>query len=158
MRQPSVGNEDSLKSACQTLHMKVRQILYVALALVVLAIGGGQASAAVLGGTIEYSKSGGIAGIDESMKIGRDGRGKIEQRSFRLTAGERSKLAAAIRRADLAHTKSPKGASCCDMFFYSIRYRGHKVSWDDTSRRKLPDRLSDLHAMLSELYERYAPS
>ena len=68
------------------------------------------------------------------MKIDRDGRGKIEKRTFRLTAREGSRLAAAIRRADLAHTRSPKSAGCCDFFFYSIRYRGHVVRWDDSAR------------------------
>ena len=46
-------------------------------ALLMLVSGAGRSSAAVLGGTIEYSKSGGIAGIDESMKI--DDPEKIEQ-------------------------------------------------------------------------------
>jgi hypothetical protein len=137
--------------------MKVRPTIWFALALLMLAIGGPAASAAVLGGTIQYSKAGGIAGISESMKISPDGRGKIENRTFRLTATGGTKLAAAIRRADLAHTKSPKGARCCDAFFYSIRYRGHKVEWDDTARN-LPDRISDLSTMLSRLYRRYAPS
>ena len=91
------------------------------------------------------------------MKIEPDGRGKIEQRSFRLTAGERSKLAAAIRRPT-SRTRRARRAPAAATCSLLVRYRGHKVSWDDTSRRKLPDRLSDLHAMLSELYERYAPS
>jgi hypothetical protein len=126
----------------------------LALALLLLTAGCGQASAASLGGTVQYAKSGGIAGISESMRISSDGRGKIEARSFRLTATEVSKLATALRRADLAHTKSPKGAGCCDVFFYSIRYRGHEVKWDDSSR-SLPRRIADLHSMLSRLYEKY---
>ena len=137
--------------------MKVRLIVALAVALFALVTGGQPASAAVLGGTIEYSKSGGIAGIDESMRIDRDGHGKIEKRTFRLTAREGSRLAAAIRRADVAHTRSPKSAGCCDFFFYSIRYRGHVVRWDD-SARALPDRISDLQTMLARLYTRYAPN
>jgi hypothetical protein len=130
--------------------------LCLVLAMLLLTAWCGQASAAGLGGTVQYAKSGGIAGISESMKIGSDGRGKIEARGFRLTATERSKLATALRRADLAHAKSPKGAGCCDLFYYSIRYRGHEVEWDDTART-LPRRIADLHAMLSRLYEKYAP-
>jgi hypothetical protein len=131
--------------------------LCMTLALLLLTAGCGQASAAGLGGTVQYAKSGGIAGISESMKIESDGRGKIEARDFRLTATERSKLATALRRADLAHTKSPKGAGCCDLFYYSIRYRGHAVEWDDTSPG-LPRRIADLHSLLSRLYEKYAPN
>ena len=64
--------------------------LSLALALLVLTGGCGQASAAGLGGTVKYSKSGGIAGIRESMTIGSDGRGRIEKHRFRLTATERA--------------------------------------------------------------------
>jgi hypothetical protein len=135
--------------------MKAPVRLCVALALLVLTVGCGQAAAAGLGGTVQYAKSGGIAGISESMKIGSDGRGKIDKHSFRLTRNEASKLATAVRSADLGHAKSPKGASCCDVFYYSIRYRGHEVHWDDTSRG-LPRRIADLHLMLSRLYEKYA--
>ena len=88
------------------------------------------------------------------MKIDRDGRGKILKRSFRLTATERSKLATAVGKADLAHAKSPKGGACCDLLYYSIRYRGHEVQWDDSSR-SMPSRISDLYSMLSRLYEKY---
>jgi hypothetical protein len=137
--------------------MKVSIRLSVALALLLLTTGCGQASAAGLGGTVKYARSGGIAGISESMTIASDGRGRIEKRSFRLTASEGTKLAAVLRKADLAHVKSPKGARCCDVFYYSIRHRGHEVTWDDSSRN-LPRRVSDLAAMLSRLYEKYAPN
>lgn len=137
--------------------MKVHPALCLALALLILTTGCGQASAAGLGGTVQYSKSGGIAGISESMKIGSDGRGTIEKRSFRLTKTEGSKLATAIRKADLAHAKSPKATGCCDLLYYSIRYRGHEVQWDDASR-DVPSRVSDLYSMLARIYRRYAPS
>ena len=89
------------------------------------------------------------------MKIDRSGRGRIEERTFWLSAREGPRLAAAIRRADLAHTRSPKSAGCCDAFSYSIRYRGHSVHWDDTAR--VPSGLADLSARLSGLYRKYAP-
>jgi hypothetical protein len=126
----------------------------VALAFLLLTAGCGQASAAGLGGTVQYSRSGGIAGISEAMKIGPDGRGKIAKRSFRLTATEGKRLATALRKADLAHTKSPKGGGCCDLLSYSIRYRGHQVRWDDASP-SMPSRISDLYSRLSRLYEKY---
>jgi hypothetical protein len=129
--------------------------LCLALALMLLTAGCGQACASGLGGTVKYAKSGGIAGISESMTIGPDGRGRIETRRFRMTATERAKLGALLRKADLAHAKSLKGASCCDFFSYSIRYRDHEYEWDDSSS-SLPRRLSDLAAVLSRLYEKYA--
>jgi hypothetical protein len=136
--------------------MKVRLTVFIALAGLVFAACAGQSSAAVLNGSIEYSKSGGIAGIDESMTIDRKGRGKIARKSFRLTSNQGRSLAAAIRRADLAHVRSPKGGSCCDFFEYSIRYRGHRVTWDENNSDQLPERVLELQSMLAELYERYA--
>lgn len=116
----------------------------------------GSSSAAVLGGSIEYSKSGGIAGIEERMKIDRDGRGRIEARRFKLDSRQAKRLAAAIRRADLARSKSPGADSCCDFFQYAIRYRGRTLSWDENSENELSTRVRDLAAMLADLYERHA--
>jgi hypothetical protein len=87
------------------------------------------------------------------MRIASDGRGKILKRSFRLSSTERAKLATAVRKADLASAKSPKGMGCCDLFYYAIRYRGHAFEWDDTAR--VPSRIADLATMLSRLYEKY---
>ena len=136
--------------------MRVWYPVLIALSLVGFAVAPVGSSAAVLGGSIQYSKSGGFAGIEESMKIDRDGRGKIARRSFRLSGREGRGLAAAIRRADLADVRSPKGASCCDFFSYEIRYRGRTVSWDEGNDRLVPRRVRELRAMLGELYERYS--
>ena len=115
----------------------VRLTVLIGLAGFLFAACAGQSSAAVLGGSIQYSKSGGIAGIEESMKIDRDGKGLIERKRFRLSARQAKSLAAAIRRADLERAKSPKGGSCCDFFQYEIRYRGRTVSWDENSEDEL---------------------
>jgi hypothetical protein len=136
--------------------MRVWYPLLIALSLVGFAIAPVGSSAAVLRGSIEYSKSGGIAGIEEAMKIDREGRGKIARRTFRLSSRERRSLAAALRRADLASVRSPKGGGCCDFFAYEIRYRGHTVSWDESSDRLVGRRVRELQAMLGELYARYA--
>jgi hypothetical protein len=143
------------RGSWETGAVKLPFRLCVTLALLLLTAGCGQASAAGLGGTVKYAKSGGIAGISESMTIGSDGRGRIEKRSFRLTASENAKLAAMLRKADVAHVKSPKGARCCDHFHYSIRYRGHEVRWDDGSG-SVPRPVSDLAALLARLHEKYA--
>jgi hypothetical protein len=134
----------------------VRPTVLIALAAVLFAACAGQSSAAVLGGSIEYSKSGGFAGIEESMKIDREARGRIERKRFRLGAREGKRLAAAIRRADRARTRSPKAGSCCDFFQYEIRYRGRTIRWDENTQDELPARVRDLQALLAELYERHA--
>jgi hypothetical protein len=135
--------------------MRVRATVFVAL---VFAACAGQSSAAELAGSIEYTKSGGIAGIEESMKIDRNARGRIGAKRFTLPARDARALADAIRRADLTRVKSPKGSSCCDFFEYTISYRGHRVTWDENQEDQLPRRVRDLQERLAELYERYAPS
>jgi len=136
--------------------MRVRALVFAALAGLVLAAGAGQSSAAVLGGSIEYTKSGGIAGIEESMKIDRNARGRIGAKRFTLPSRTARGLAAAIRRARLTRVKSPEG-SCCDFFQYEIRYRGQRVTWDEGNEDQVPRRARELRERLAELYERYAP-
>ena len=136
--------------------MRVWYPVLIALSLMVFAIAPVGSSAAVLRGSIEYSKSGGFAGIEEAMRIDRDGRGKIARRGFKLSSREGRSLAAAIRRADLAHVRSAKGASCCDFFAYEIRYRGRTVTWDDGNEAQMPRRVRELESMLGEFYERYS--
>lgn len=131
-------------------------MLLAAVAGIVFAACAGQSSAAALGGSIQYTKSGGIAGIEESMKIGRDHRGRIGAKTFKLTAAEARRLAGAVQRADLTRVKSPKGGGCCDFFAYEIRYRAHRVAWDETTEDRLPKRVRELSGLLGELYERYA--
>lgn len=135
--------------------MRVRALVFAALAGFVFAACAGQSSAAVLGGSIEYTKSGGIAGIEESMKIDRSGRGRIGAKRFTLPASAARGLATAIRRADLARVKSPK-SNCCDFFQYEIRYRGHTVTFDESTADRMPRRVRELHTRLADLYERFA--
>ena len=136
--------------------MRVWLPVLIALSLVGFAIAPVGSSAAVLRGSIEYSKSGGIAGIEESMKIDRDARGKIARTSFRLSGRESRSLATAIRRADLANVRNPKGGNCCDFFEYEIRHRGRTVRWDESTSDQMPRRVRELQELLGELYERYA--
>ena len=136
--------------------MRVWLPVLLALSLLGFAIAPVGSSAAALRGSIQYSKTGGIAGVEESMKIDREGRGKIARRAFKLPRREGRRLATAIRRADLADVKSPKEPTCCDFFAYAIRYRGHTVSWDEGNDGSLPRRVRELGAMLGEFYERYS--
>jgi hypothetical protein len=135
--------------------MGLRASILGALAIMLLACGG-QSSAAVLGGTISYSRSGGFAGVSERMRISPAGEGRIGTHTFRLPSKERRDLAAAIRRANLASFRSPRRADCCDMLYYAIRYRGRRVAWDDSSSHRVPERILDLYSRLADVYERYS--
>ena len=136
--------------------MRVWLPFILALSLVGFAVAPIGSSAAVLRGSISYSKSGGIAGIEESMKIDRNARGKIARRTFKLPRREGRRLATAIRRADLADVKSPKEPTCCDFFSYEIRYRGHTVTFDDGNADQVPRGVRELQELLAALYETYA--
>ena len=89
----------------------------LALSLVGFAIAPVGSSAAVLRGSIEYSKSGGFAGIDESMKIDRDGRGKIDRKTFRLDRREGSQPRCGDpQRRPRAREAARRARNCCDFF------------------------------------------
>lgn len=139
----------------------MRLTFTLALALFSLAgCGGDESSAATLKGPIQYSRSGGFAGVTEKMTIQPDGRGETStltrKRSFKLTAEQRRDLAAAVRKADLEHAKSPKSGPGADALNYSIRYQGHRVGWSDLSDAP-PKAVGDLYTRLGRLYRANVP-
>jgi len=138
--------------------MGVRALLLVAIAF---AACGNDASAATLQGSVQYGKSGGIAGVIQKLTIKPDGSGVAStyetKRSFRLGANTLRLVEKAVRDANLAHTRSPKADSQgADGFNYGVAYRGHRVSWSDFTADP-PKRVVRLYVLLDEIYERYAP-
>ena len=128
---------------------------------VLLAACGGEASAATLKGTVTYSKSGGIAGLGQELRVQKDGRAVAssyeDKRSFKLSRAQLKSLTTAVTKADLAHTKSPKSTGDgADGFEYGVSYRGHRVHWSDFTDDP-PQRVRRLYDLLDELYERYSP-
>ena len=137
--------------------MRVWLPVLIALSLLGFAIAPVGSSAAVLRGSIEYSKSGGIAGIEESMKIDRDGRGKIARSDVPALRAARAAAwpprSAAPTSRTCAARRAPAAATSSQ---YEIRYRGHTVTWDDGNEDQVPRRVRELQAMLGEFYERYS--
>ncbi len=139
--------------------MGVRQTLILGIALLALAGCGDDSSSATLDGPIEYSRSGGIAGVVEQMVIQPDGRGETstlnDKRAFQLSEEQRTELAAAVADADLPGVKSPDKRPGADAFDYGITYGGNEIVWSDLTER--PEGVDDVYSMLSDLYEANAP-
>jgi hypothetical protein len=121
---------------------------------------GGEASAAPLRGSVTYGKSGGIAGLVQTLTVQPGGRAVAasaeRKRSFRLSRAKLKSLTAAVAKADLAHVKSAKPGPGADAFTYSVGYRGHRVRWDDFGDDP-PPRVLRLYRLLDDLYERHSP-
>ncbi len=139
--------------------MGVRQTLIGSIALLALAGCGGESSSATLEGPIEYSRSGGIAGVVEHMVIQPDGRGETstlkDKRAFELTEEQRTELAAEVADADLTGVESPDKRPGADAFDYGISYGGHEIVWSDLTER--PAGVDEVYSMLGDLYEANAP-
>jgi hypothetical protein len=141
--------------------MAVRAALILAFALLALAgCGEAESSAATLKGPIQYSRSGGFAGVVEKMTINTNGRGETRtvsrKRSFTLGAKQRRSLEKAVERAKLRDVKSPKAGSGNDALYYAISYRGHRVAWSDLTTSP-PEAVMELYAMLGDIYESHRP-
>jgi hypothetical protein len=112
-----------------------------------------------LDGPIEYSRSGGIAGVAETMTIQPDGSGETatlqDTRAFQLGEEQLDRLEAAVADADLADVESPERRRGADALEYGIAYGGNAIVWNDLTER--PDGVSELYSLLGALYEANAP-
>ena len=131
-----------------------------ALALVLLAAACGNAAGrlpAQLGGTVTYTRSGGMAGLYQQLRVDRQGRDRYtslkppRRRAFRVSAGDRSRLAEALRKADLAHLRIHRSAPVADAFHFTLAYRGHRLAFQQTDT---PRRLRPLLTLLDRLIRR----
>jgi hypothetical protein len=129
----------------------------IPLAVVVFLFAAAPAPAAVLGGPISYGCGGGFDGSTTHIQIHSTGRGKIDGGSpFKLTATEGRALRAAIKKADLAHVKSPKPTNGADIPGCGITYKGRSVDWDAMNGRSLPAAFHALARRLQRLYDKYS--
>jgi hypothetical protein len=133
--------------------MGVRRLSTLVLALCAPFACGGEASAARLKGPLGFDRSGGIAGLTESLKIQPSGRARVDTRrtkprSFTLTARERRRVEAAVAGARLARVKVPKHPYVPDAFVYRIAYGGRKINFDGPS---MPHAVEHLVGVLERL-------
>jgi hypothetical protein len=106
-----------------------------------------------LKGTLTYTRSGGLAGVDDRFTIKRDGRARLDGRSLRLLKVERDSVAALVDKADLASVKVVQRPAVPDAFIHSITYRGRTITFDDPSTPKKVKKLADLLGRLVQKYD-----
>ena len=138
-----------------------RGLISVALTATLLAGCGSSPPPTALQSAIEWSRTGGIAGIAEELRVQPDGAARASTRTaettFSLTEGELKRLNAAVSAADPEHQESPtaktQGADGMD---FRIAYNGHEVVWGSFTENPAPE-LQALYSLLADLYERHAP-
>jgi hypothetical protein len=133
--------------------MGVPRLSLLVLALCVCLACPGQASAARLDGQLGFDRSGGIAGLTESLRIQPSGRARVDTRrtkphSFKLSARERRRVENAVAGAHLARVKVPKHGYVPDAFVYRIAYGGRKIEFDGPS---MPHAVEHLVGVLERL-------
>lgn len=85
-----------------------------------------------------YSKSGGIAGMDEQLTIERSGAATLTSRGapsgrFQLTPAELSSLTDTLDAAPLDSKPTPTQTGCADCFEYSIAYGDTTLTADEVN-------------------------
>jgi hypothetical protein len=93
------------------------------------------------GALVAYTRTGGVGGVDEHLRIDPDGAATISigapenaQRSFQLSDSELQRVQSLLDAADLgAMPENPQPTGCADCFVYTVEYGGHTITYDDAS-------------------------
>jgi hypothetical protein len=87
---------------------------------------------------VSFSQSGGIAGRHMTLRLTTRGTAVIRgDKHFRVRASTLHHLRGLLgdARFDRVH---PKPSHCADCLVYAVRYRGRRVSYDDSQARQVP--------------------
>jgi hypothetical protein len=93
------------------------------------------------GALATYTRTGGVGGLDERMRINPDGTATLTygepvntERSFELTGAELDRVRTLLEEADFASMPaSPEPTGCADCFVYTVEYGGDSVTYDDAT-------------------------
>jgi hypothetical protein len=132
----------------------------VLIAATAIGCGGGAGSTdpTADGPLVTYSRGGGIAGVDERLRIEPDGSAVVSvgidgrQSSFALTDHELAQLRGELEAADLGSVDAqgpPTG--CADCFVYELTYGGRTISYDEAS--PVPEPVATVVADLGTLVD-----
>ena len=129
----------------------------IVLAAVLLAVLAPAAAAAQekpkLKSTLTYERPGGIAGVDDKLRIKRDGWSLLNGREFRLRPSEREAVAQLVTDAKLERVKVKPKPAVPDAFVHTMTYRRHTITFDDPSTPKKVKKLRDLLGRLISKYD-----
>jgi hypothetical protein len=116
------------------------------------------------GALVTYARSGGVAGMDERLRIEPDGTATVTigeplntDRSFDLTEAEFDEVQTLLDAADLeAMPSEPEPTGCADCFVYAVEYGGHSVTYDDATESE--PSVGELVAALDEIVTAHQPA
>ena len=129
---------------------------FIALAVLLLALTAPTAAAdevPKLKSTLTYARTGGIAGVNDSFRIKRDGWSLLNGREFRLRKVEREAIAKLVEEAKLERVKVQTKPAVPDAFIHTLTYRRHTITFDDPSTPKKVKKLRDLLGRLIAKYD-----
>jgi len=111
---------------------------------------------------IDFEKSGGLRPVPMSLKV-RPGRHAVARMGgaggdervvrFRLSRKKVASIKSGLRRAHFFRLESPLPGNCADCFVYSIAYRGHELTIDQSA---MPRKLGDLVVVLESIVFEHA--
>jgi hypothetical protein len=115
------------------------------------------------GALITYTRTGGVGGIDEHLRIEPDGTATLaygeptnSEDSFDLTDSELDRIQTLLDAADLESMPAePQPTGCADCFVYTVSYGGRTVTYDDATPP--PASVGQLVTALGELAEAHQP-
>jgi hypothetical protein len=129
---------------------------FIALAVLLFALTAPTAAAdevPKLKSTLTYARTGGIAGVNDSFRIKRDGWSLLNGREFRLRKVEREAIAKLVEEAKLERVKVQTKPAVPDAFIHTLTYRKHTIAFDDPSTPKKVKKLRDLLGRLIAKYD-----
>jgi hypothetical protein len=106
---------------------------------------------------IHFEKSGGLKPMPQELTIGPDRHAKaamagtaagVRTVRFRVSRKKVATLKRGLRRAHFSALESSLPGNCADCFLYTIQYRGHEVTIDESA---LPDRLREVVTKLETI-------
>ena len=132
----------------------MKSIALAVLLLVLIAPTASAAEVPKLKGTLTYARTGGIAGVNDSLRIKRDGWSLLNGREFRLRKVEREAIAKLVEEAKLEKAKvESRSRRCRTRCIHTLTYRKHTIAFDDPSTPKKVKKLRDLLGRLIAKYD-----
>ena len=116
------------------------------------------------GALVVYSRSGGVGGIDERLRISSDGEATLSygppvesDHSFQLSDAQLTDIQSQLAAADFdSIPANPEPTGCADCFEYTIEYGGRTIFYDDASPP--PASVAAAVAALGELAQTNQPA
>jgi hypothetical protein len=147
--------------------MSVFRALFLAAAIFVAGCGSAddattQSTVQTDGSLVTYTRTGGVGGVDEHLRIEPDGAAILSygeptnsSRSFALTEAELDHITSLLDAADIGSAPTPQPTGCADCFVYTVEAGGHTYTYDDSAPP--PAAVGGLVGSLGDIAEAHQP-